>query len=402
MIGPIRYHDTAGDPIELGESFSRSFDRLHELALDRAAIGADFGDTDYHTGLRLLLEALDLDFDFTEIGIWFVVDTIISVLAARLTTEAGWKAHPHYRDATISKPLVIAGLPRTGTTALHKLLALDPQFQGLDLWLSQFPSVRPPRETWTGNPHFLKAAEILQFRKCHMPQFYAAHETAIDTPDECIEVLRQSFVSNAYTTFGYSRYQSWWWRQDELGSYRRYADVLRLIGLAHPERTWLLKSPGQHVWALDCLFAIFPDARVVMTHRDPGKCIPSVCSLSASRQRVFQGDAFLPGSKGVPEALKWRQALDYSAAARKAKAGQIIDIRHKDFVLDQVATVRAIYDRFGLELAPRVEAAMHEWLRNQPAEHKAGGHRYTAEEYGLNEGSLRELFSDYIEEFDLV
>ncbi len=386
----------------LSDNFSQSFDRLHELAIDRAHVGSDFGGTEYHTGLRILLDALDEDFQLTAIGKWFAVDTIISVLAARLSTETGWKNNPQYKDVRIAKPLVIAGLPRTGTTALHKLLALDPQFQGLDLWISQFPAVRPPKTTWETNKHFRQAAEILAFRKRHMPQFYATHETSIDTPDECIEVLRQSFVSNAYTTFGNSRYQSWWWRQDELTSYRRYADVLRLIGMEQPNKTWLLKSPGQHVWALDCLFAVFPNACVVMTHRDPGKFIPSVCSLSTSRQRLFQGDSFLPGSKGVPEALKWRQALDHSTQARKTNAAQILDIRHKDFVRDQIATIRSIYDKFDLRFDPQVETTMREWLKNQPAEHKAGSHQYTAEEYGLNEEHLRELFSDYIKQFDLV
>jgi len=401
MSNRIRVKLSGGDALELGSGFAASFDALHDLASARAGGLTDFGDNRYHEGMRVLLEALDEDLHLIELGQWFVVDTLVSILAARLFTEAGWNKYPEYRNVRIARPLVLAGLPRTGTTALHKLLAVDPQFQGLDLWLSAAPMPRPPRATWAANPHYLLAARILEERKASMPQFYAAHDTEIDDPDECIEVLRQSFVSNAFTTFGNSRYQTWWWRRDEADSYRRYADVLRLIGLPDPGRRWLLKSPGQHVWGMEHLFAVFPDACVVQTHRDPAQCIPSVCSLSTSRQKLFQGDSYKPGSKGAPETVKWRQALDLAESARRRHASQIHDVRHSDFLRDPIGTVRAIYRHFDLELTPRTEADMRRWLDNQPPGQKTG-HCYTAETFGLSEKGLRDLFADYIERFDLV
>jgi hypothetical protein len=386
--------------LKLNSNFSCSFDAIHDAAIARAGL-SDFGDNRYHEGLRVLLQALDEDLRLTEIGQWFAVDTLVSTLASRLFAEAGWKQNPEYRNIRISRPLVIAGLPRTGTTALHKLLAVDPQFQGLELWLSGSPMPRPPRNTWNANPFYQRAERDLEQRKLTMPAFYAAHDTTIDTPDECIEVLRQSFVSNAFTTFGNSSYQTWWWRQDEADSYRRYADVLRLIGLLEPQRRWLLKSPGQHVWGLKWLFEVFPDACVVQTHRDPAKAIPSVCSLSTSRQQLFHGANYKPGAKGAPEAVKWRQALDLSEPIRRRHASQIHDIRHGDFLNDPIGAVQGIYRRFGLELSSQVEARMRHWLDHQPAEQKTG-HRYTAETFGLSESGLRDLFADYIERFDLA
>jgi hypothetical protein len=377
-----------------------SFDALHEAAMGRTHL-TDFGGGDYHEGLRVLLEALDEDLRLTDFGTRFATDLITGVLAARLSTQDGWKRHPEYRTVKIVRPLVITGLPRTGSTALQKLLAVDPQFQGLEYWLSTGPEPRPPRETWATNVQFQRQAEVLARQKRQMPEFYAVHDVSIDAPDECVEVLRQSFVSNAYTTFGNSSYQTWWWRQDEAASYRRYADVLRLIGLNDPDRRWLLKSPGQHVWGLQWLFEAFPDACVVQTHRDPAAAIPSTCSLSTSRQKLIQGPNFRAGSKGVPEALKWRQALDRAKPFRRRREQQIHDIRHRDFNRNPMATVRGIYERFGLELTEDVAARMRLWIVNQPAWQKSG-HHYTAESFGLTETGLRELYAGYIEQFDLV
>lgn len=378
----------------------KSFDAFHEAAIARMGL-SDFGDSSYHEGLKILLDALDQDLHLTELGVRFASEMMIDVLSSRLVTEAGWKQFPEYRDVAIKRPLVITGLPRTGSTALQKLLAMDPQFQGLSLWLTTYPVPRPPRDLWEENPLYRRVKASLAEKKKIMPSFYVMHDTSIDTPDECIEVLRQSFVCNLYTTFGNSNYQTWWWRQDETASYRRYADVIRLIALGAPEQRWLLKSPGQHVWGLQWLFEVFPDACVVQTHRDPAKALPSVCSLSTSRQKLFQGEHFKAGSKGVPEALKWRQALDREKPHRERHQDQILDIRHVDFLHDPMGTVARIYDRFGLHLTAEAEASMRWWLVHQPEEQKSG-HSYTAEAFGLTENGLRELYADYIERFDLV
>jgi hypothetical protein len=386
---------TIGSGIMVG-----SFGALHDAA--RARVGlTDFGGEDYQEGLWILLRALDEDLCLSDFGVRFATDLITGVLAARLSTQEGWKRFPQYQNVTIARPLVITGLPRTGSTALQKVLSLDPQFQSLNLWLTAAPMPRPPRETWASHPAYQRLATTLALRKKALPEFYAVHDVSIDTPDECMEVLNQSFVSNLFTTFGNSNYQTWWWRQDEAASYRRYADVLRLIGLNEPNRSWLLKSPGQHVWNLQCVFQVFPDACVVQTHRDPAKAIPSTCSLSTSRQKLIQGADYKPGTKGVPEALKWRHALDREKPTRLKHAGQIHDIRHRDFNDDPMGTIRGIYKRFDLTLTDQVAAAMQLWLDNQPAEQKSG-HRYTAENFGLTEKGLRELYASYIQRFNLA
>ena len=128
--------------------------QLHAAATQMSGGLTDFGPQDYLPGLRALLDSMLRDMQFSEIGRQFGMGTIAGTLAARLHTEHGWKQRPDYRRVEIRRPLVITGIPRTGTTALHKLLSMDPQFQGLEHWLTEAPQPRPPRETWATHPAY--------------------------------------------------------------------------------------------------------------------------------------------------------------------------------------------------------------------------------------------------------
>ena len=136
-------------------AFAASLDSLHAAATQMAGGLTDFGPRDYLPGLVKLLDAMDAQLQCTPVGEQFALGMIASTLAARLHTEQSWKQRPDYRNVAIRRPLIITGVPRTGTTALHKLLALDPQFQGLERWLLDAPQVRPPREQWAYQPAYL-------------------------------------------------------------------------------------------------------------------------------------------------------------------------------------------------------------------------------------------------------
>ena len=169
----------------------------------------------------------------------------MGTLTARLHTEKGWRERPDCRTIPIRRPLVITGIPRTGTTALHKLLSMDPQFQGLEHWLTETPMVRPAKETWASNPAYQASVAGLEAYFKIMPEMRKAHEMVAGEVEECLEVLRQSFLTNRFGAGIYlPSYDDWFFRQDERESYRRYADVLRLIGADEPEKRWLLKNPA--------------------------------------------------------------------------------------------------------------------------------------------------------------
>jgi Sulfotransferase family len=373
---------------------------LHEAASAAAEGLTDFGQQTYLTGLRVLLKSLDSDVKFCAGGREMAFGLMTQALIARLHTERGWKDHPHCKSLLLRKPLVITGIPRTGTTALHQLLAEDPQFQGLDHWLTSTPMPRPPRYLWNDHPHYQASERGLAQWYERVPALKKQHLVRADSVDECLEILMQDFVSNRFaSTVAALSYDRWWQQQSELPSYQRMVDILRLIGNNDPDKTWLLKNPG-HTWAASELLTVLPDACIVQTHRDPTVAIPSTASTIFTSRTAFEGEATDPEVLGRREAHIWRTALDRTLAARAGAADQFFDVRFSDFVSNPVRVVRAIYERFGFELTDETLARMTSWVQKHP-QHEHGKHEVTAEQFGLTQAGLREYYWDYIERFDL-
>ena len=392
-----------GKAMQPAERFADCADWLHAAAREKTGL-SDFGPPDYRVGLTVLLDALDAmarEGRLSAAGRSIVHGALIGTLVARLYTQEGWRRNPHYREVGIRRPLIIIGVPRTGTTALHKLLSVDPQFQGVEFWLSATPMPRPPRATWPQIPEYQGCVAGLQAMLAVMPDFAAVHDMTADTVDECLNVLQQSFVSNMFaSTFDVPDYRSWWYEQDEGPSYRRYADVLRLVGIDEPGKSWLLKNPG-HIWGIDHLLSVFPDACIVQTHRDPAQAIPSLCSVLRMVQGPALGNGVQSERLGPIETEKWLRAIRRTEAARVRYPERFHDVRHSDFHRDPIGVVRGIYRRFDIPLSADSESRMRDWLANQPPEQK-GGHRYTAEEFGVTAGQLRRDFADYIARYRLT
>jgi hypothetical protein len=372
-------------------------DELH-WAASRATGLHDFGNDEYKEGLRVLLRALDSDPRLTQLGWQFAHGLLVGTLSARLHTQKGWTQRPPSTLAPVRKPLIITGIPRTGTTALHKLLSMDPQFQGLEHWLTETPMVRPPRETWESLPAYrASVANLVAFFNI-MPEMRKAHDMVAGEVDECLEILRQSFVSNRFPSgANVPSYDSWFLAQSEEPSYRRYADVVRLIGADQPDKRWLLKNPG-HIAGINALFSVFPDACIVHTHRDPLEAIPSLCSTLHMARRMFEGDAARSDVIGPRECAYWSRALDETQVARESRPDQFFDIDHRRFVVDPLETVRDLYSYFGLELSAVAEEAMLGWISSSPTS-RHGEHRYDGGRFGVTEGEILEAFRHYRAQF---
>jgi Sulfotransferase family len=370
--------------------------QLHAAAIQMSGGLTDFGPQDYLPGLRALLDSMLRDMQFSEVGRQFGMGAIAGTLAARLHTEHGWKQRPDYRTVAIRRPLVITGIPRTGTTALHKLLSMDPQFQGLEHWLNEAPQRRPPRETWAAHPAFHASVAGLEMFFRIMPEMRLAHDIVADEVDECLEVLRQSFVSNRFAAgMHVPSYERWFRTQSEAPSYRRFVDVLRLVGGDAPGQRWLLKNPG-HVAQMDCLLEVLPDACVIQTHRDPVRAIPSLCSTLHMARRMFEGDAARADVIGPREIDYWAAAMATTARVRAGRGDQFHDVHHRDFHRDPMAVVRGIYERFDLTLSDEAARSMQRWIDASPTT-RHGEHRYRLEDYGITADQVRERFADYVE-----
>jgi hypothetical protein len=384
------------------ERFAGAHDRLHELVAGQ--IGSDdFGPEDYRLGLRVLLESMDYDPHFSPRGRDIAWGSLISTLSSRGIAVREMKRLPDLAGVPIRRPVIITGLHRTGTTALHKLLSVDPRFQGLQSWLAAAPMPRPARASWESNPAFQEVMRQLGARFAGAPDLRAAHDMAADEVDECGGVLFQGFTSLVWTAaWSAASYDAWWQTQSEAPHYAYFRRVLQMIGSNEPDKRWLLKHPP-HIANLALLFETFPDALVIQTHRDPAKAIPSLCSL------VMKNHGLMEEGRGAQRArlmgcrlTGWAaKALRTAEPVRSARREAILDVRHADFHRDPMAVVRRIYPFIGLDLTPDVEAAMAARVAARP-EARHGAHRYEASEFGLGEGEIREAFGTYVEDFDLV
>ena len=254
--------------------------------------------------------------------------------------------------------------------------------------------VRPARQTWESHPAYRASVTGLEMYFKIMPEMRKAHEMVAGEVEECLDVLRQSFVTNRFGAGTYlPSYDDWFFRQDEHDSYHRYADVLRLIGADEPDKRWLLKNPG-HIAEIQCLFSVFPDACVVQTHRDPVKAIPSLCSTLHMARRMFEGDAARAEVIGPRECAYWSRAVARAARARAAHPGRFFDVDQRQFHADPLRTVHGIYEFFGLQLSAIAADRMRRWIA-ESATSRHGEHRYSLASYGVSEPAIREAFAEY-------
>ncbi len=378
----------------IAEKFCGAEAALHEAAIKQTGLD-DFGDNAYREGLRVLLSALDTDLKLTGVYRERVFGSIVGVLIGRLYAASGWREHPDCLQTAVRRPLIITGIPRTGTSALHKALSMDPQFQGLELWLAQTPMVRPSRAQWDGNPLFRRAAAGLAAVAEVAPIVKTIHDMVAEEPDECLNAMVQSFVTIQFSsTLHVPSYHQWFLTQDETPSYRRYADLLKLVGFHDQDRRWLLKNPG-HVLGIEALLQVFPDALVVHTHRTPIEAVPSTCSLVETFRTFYLGDETYPRELGHSHCDLWSIGLGRMMKARDREPERFYDVEFGQLNADPIGVVRGIYRWAGLTLESEVEQRMREWLDTH-SESKPGFHRYSAEQFGLSEAMLREPYRDYM------
>jgi hypothetical protein len=340
----------------------------------------DFGADDYLEGLSVLLDSYHREAGLTEFGARVKRSGLRGALVARLLSESAWQRLPSYADVPISRPIFVTGLPRTGTTALHRLLVEDPAHQGLELWLTDVPQPRPPRATWEENPMYQRIQSGYEKHHVEHPEFMGLHYITADMAEECWRLLRQSMLSVSYECLAYvPTYSSWLAEQDWTEAYLRHRRNLQLIGMPDAGRRWVLKNPS-HLFALDAIMAAYPDALIIQTHREPRTIIASMCSLAEQASDgwsdVFRGEVI-----GRTQLDLWARGLEtFNSDRAKHNPAQFYDVQYSDFVGDPLGIVADIYKHFGLELSDDVRSAMG-------AVHSSGdrrrSHRYDLADFGL-------------------
>ena len=399
-------------PVHLYNGVQRGLERLGRAAphwraealLDaaREATGLfDFGDERFREGLLVLCDAYQEEAQLTPFGRMLAQGTLVGTLASRLSVEDAWQRNPELLGSAIRRPIFVLGLPRTGTTALHHLLAQDPANQVLEYWLAAAPGPRPPRSAWARDPRYKSAVRELRMMYFLDPSLKAVHLMMADGPEECRHLLAQSLLDDTFDSNAtVPSYTKWFARQDVRPAYARHRDVLKLIQSSEAPRRWVLKYPA-HLRNLPVLFETYPDACVVQTHRDPGRVLPSICSLVAGWRALYEGRVD-EHSIGSWQLDMWSTIMRDAIPARDAlNPDQFFDLPFAELVGDPVAAVRRVYAHFGFELSAEAERRMRDWHAENP-QGKHGVHRYSAAQFGLSEDEMARRFAPYVERFEVA
>lgn len=355
----------------------------------------DFGvdDDNYREALGVLLESYQRDAGLTALGSKMNRFFLRGALVARLFSESAWKQYPQHVDVGIEQPIFVTGLPRTGTTILHRLLGADPVHQGLHLWLAEFPQPRPPRDTWESNPWYSQLNA--QFNQHHEenPEYTGLHFMAAYELEECWQLLRQSLHSVSYETLSHlPTYSQWLSRQDWTPSYRRHRRNLQLIGLNDVEKRWVLKNPS-HLFALDALLETYPDALVIQTHRPVETILASMCSLA---QHTAEGwsTTFVGAEIGADAMETWSRGLErFNTVRAKNNPAQFYDVDYHDLIADPLGAVANVYRHFGMTLTDEARKAMEDSHAESQTGARAPKHKYSLADYGLTADEVKERFA---------
>lgn len=317
----------------------------------------------------------------------------------RYKLEEEFANNTHIEREVIREPVFIIGMPRTGTTILHAMMHEDPDHRSPLSWecLLPFPASTP--ETFSDNDQ-LKTIQK-EFRQLFklVPDFLKKHYMAADSPQECLGITALDFNSFQFSAQLYlPSYMDWFANEsDQLSTLRfhkRFLQYLQSGGVR--SKRWLLKSPV-HLMRLPEIFEVYPDARVIMTHRDPREIVSSTASLMSSVRSLYS-DNEIPERTGKEQAEIWSSYFNRFLDSRKKlkKEDQIIDLIFEDFVKDQIGTVKEIYDHFGWELSQTAVTKFEQFLDKNPKD-KYGRHVHSLETFGLTTEGISEQFKEYLD-----
>jgi hypothetical protein len=367
---------------------------LLEEAASRSGL-SDWGDLGFTSTLELLLGSCRVTGALNAVGETVLHKVVVRHLRNRLYLQAFVSAQPGRARSAVEAPLVITGLPRTGTTLLHNLLALDPAHRVLRFWEALHP-VPPDPSRGTSEEGLVAAAEAWLERLYSLtPRFRAIHGATARGPEECDALLQNSFASQHFDDMFRAESYSAWLNSSPLGDeYAYYARQLAV--LTRPEdagRRWVLKSPS-HLGYLATLRSVLPGTVVVHCHRDPCQAVASYASLVLA-VREPNSDDVSPAEVGRHALRRSAVAMDRALAARDAAGGEgFVDVAYADLVADPLATVRDLYRRIGAALDDRTTEAMGTWMAENPR-HRHGTHRYTLEQFGLTPADVLDRLAAY-------
>jgi len=340
---------------------------LQEEARSRTGL-RNFGEDSFREPLEILLQSVNTETSFSEFGTVAFREIIIKSLTNRLEIEDWYTRHPEIDGEEIIQPTFIVGLPRTGSTLLTSLFALDPDTRTLRTWESSSPCP-PPIKGNPNEPRIADAEMRVRLFQERWPLIFQMLPIGVHEPFECFELLFNAFCCDYYYQYSTcSKYLDWIYTpgRDLSFGYRYHKRALKLLQWRYPPNRWVLKMPG-HSFMIDSLHRVYPDARFIMTHRDPVKVLPSVAHLVSLMYEDFQtnssGQEFFE-----PQVAIWVRSLSRLVDFRQRHEDVFFDIHHANLLTDSIGEVRRAYKWLGWQFTPSLEAAISDWRAAHPRE----------------------------------
>lgn len=387
--------------LERALGIGRRLDTRKLVAAARRKTGlSDFGDEWFLEPLDMLVRSINREARLTPVGMAVQKTRIVSALSVRLRVERLIGRRPEIRELDLGGTLLIAGLQRTGTTLLHRLIAADPGMRELRAWEALNPAPLPG-ETPEHPRKRLRIASLAERTIAYLaPDFMAIHPVEHDAPEEDVFLLDLSFMSQSpEATMHVPSYAQWLERQDHARAYRYAVTMLKLLHWQRPGGNWVLKTPN-HLEHLDVIAKVMPAACVVQTHRDPGKSIPSFLSMVAHARGILSDRV---DTEEIAEhwLRKTRRMVERSIEVRRRNGSRrFIDVACKDLLADPLGELRRIYSQAGIPFTGAAERAARAANRREGG-NRYGKHVYSPESFGLTTAGIDRYLDFYRREYGI-
>jgi hypothetical protein len=376
-------------------------DALIEAAQRKTGLH-DFGPDSWREPFRILVDAIRREADLSGFGFYATRSLLLGLLANRLLLEDLLKRQPEIHDERIERPLIIAGLPRTGTTHLHNLISADPSWRTLPYWESLEPVPDPREAPRDGrDPRVVRCEQAMRFQDYAMPLFKRMHEMPPDSTHEEIQLLAMDFSTMLFeSAYRIPTYREWYKATDQTGAYRYLARVLKALQWLRGPRRWALKSP-QHLEQIGPLVAVFPDAYFVQTHRDPLRITASLLTMLAYGHRM-NGRNLDPHRIGRDWSARVEDLLRASVEQRALlPREQTYDVVFSAFMKDDLATVERVYAFSQQPLTSAGRAAIARYVESHPRG-RHGTVVYDLADFGVDAAERRRALRFYQERFAIA
>ena len=392
-------------PIRLANHLGKFLDDGFNLRIDlsqsqliatarRKAKLYDFGENSYEEPLSIFLNSIEHESQINFMGRIMLRQMVLTALTNRLLINAKISNSPDLLNSPIDQPLFIVGYPRTGTTLLHNLLALDPQNRTLKMYETLSPAARNPVPSAHKDPRISQAERFIKATHYISRHISVIHPLSAKGPDECLKLIENTFISPHFMLYCHiPTYWAWLLEQKTckfIPVYEYHRSQLQILGKQKHEKRWVLKAPI-HLFFIDALLKVYPDARIIYLHRNPASAIPSFCSLTAA-SRALASDVTDKKDIGSFAVDLYEESTKRAKQARNAgnSSALFYDVHYDDLLANPFKTIQNIYSFFGYAQPQDLEIHINNWITHNP-QNKHGKHHYSLESYKLNTKSLEKL-----------